>query len=93
MTPVFSELIMFVRASGVTRASFDIALSETLRAMNQVRPFRLVFLPVTPDPLLGEARQKLEGAFDSVTARCLLDCLDSPPIIHSARSPESRWYY
>jgi hypothetical protein len=59
-SPVFSELIILVRASGVTRAPFDVTLFETLRTMNQARPFRLVFLLITPDPLLGEARQKLE---------------------------------
>jgi hypothetical protein len=91
-SPVFSELTILVRASGVTRAPFDVTLFETLRTMNQARPLRLVFLLITPDPLLGEARQKLEGAFDSVATRCLLDFLDSPPIIRSARSPELRWY-
>jgi hypothetical protein len=90
-SPVFSELVIVIEAEGVTRLPSEVMLFETLRTMNGVRPFKLVFLLMVPDVSLGEARQKLGGALDSVNARGALGFLDSPPTIRSARSYKRWW--
>jgi hypothetical protein len=82
---VFSELIIIIGVNVVTSLPSEVRLFETLRRMNGLRPFKLVFLLVDPDSPPGEARRKLEGALDSVAAKGLLDFLDSPPTIRSAQ--------
>jgi hypothetical protein len=78
-SPVFTELVIVIGADGVTHLPSEVMLFETLRTMNGVRPFELVFLLTGPDASLGEAQRKLAGALDSVIARGVLDFLDSPP--------------
>jgi hypothetical protein len=87
-SPVFSELIIIIMANAVTRLPSETPFFETLRTMNDVRPFKLVFLLADPEFFWEEAQRKLAEALDSVTARGLLDFLDSPPIIRSARIRE-----
>jgi hypothetical protein len=82
---VFSELVIIIGVNVVTSLPSEVRLFETLRRMNGLRPFKLVFLLVNTDLLPGEARRKLEGALDSVAAKGLLDFLDSPPTIRSAK--------
>ena len=84
-SPVFSELVIFIGPGAVTDSPWGDPFFETLRTMNGVRSFKLVFFLVAPDLLREEARRKLEGAIDSVTARGLLDFLDSPPTIYNKR--------
>lgn len=55
------------------------AFLETLRTMNGVRPFKLVFL--LEDRYLEGL---LTEALDSMTAKGFLDFLDSPPTIRHA---------
>jgi hypothetical protein len=74
----------------VTGSPSEDLFFETLRTMNGVRPFKLVFLLVAPDQSREEARRKLEGAIDSLAARGLLDFLDSPPTIRSGRNRRTR---
>lgn len=78
---VFSELVIVLRDKEIPGLPLDVTLFEKLRAMKQVRPFKLVFLL---DDLhqVGEKRQrKLVGALDLAKANGLLDFLDFPPII------------
>jgi hypothetical protein len=89
----FSELVILVGATALTSIPPDRGLFDTLRSMNRVKPFRLIFLLLSPDLLLREARRNLEGVLNKVAARGLLDFLDSPPVIRSAQPPEPRWYY
>ena len=56
-------------------------LFEALRAMNDIRPFKLVFLFLVLDRFQEEARRKLAEALDSVAAKGYLDFLDSPPAV------------
>ena len=85
MSPVFSELVIIIGVNVVTSLPSEVPLFETLRRMNGLRPFKLVFLLVDPDLPLGEAQRKLEDALVSVTARGLLDFLDFPPTIRNAQ--------
>jgi hypothetical protein len=82
-SPVFSELVIVIGGHAMSYLRSEILLFETLRTMNQIRPFKLVFLLVT-DLSQEEARWGLEEALDSVAARGLLEFLDSPPIIRNA---------
>ena len=82
-SPVFFEFVIVVGADEATHLPLEIALFETLRTVNEVRPFKLVFLLVALDPFWEEKRRKLAGALDSVTAGGLLNFLDPPPTIRS----------
>ena len=90
-SPVFSELVILIGAKGAAHLPSEVPLFKTLRTMHEVRPFKLVFLLVALDLAREEARKKLEGAIDSVTADGLLDFLDSPPTIRSTRVREQGW--
>jgi hypothetical protein len=90
-SPAFSEFVIVVGADAATYLPSEVALFETLRVMNRVRPFKLVFLLVALDSFRGEARRKLAEALDLVTAGDLLGFLDSPPTIRSGR-PRERWW-
>ena len=84
-SPVFSELVLIIGEDDITDLPSDMALLETLRMMNEVRPFRLVFLfPVLDEFWRGfqwERRRELEEALDSVIAGGSFDFLNSPPSI------------
>ena len=56
--------------------------------MNEVRPFKLVFLLLVPDLLQGEAQRKLAEILDSAVAKGFLDFLDFPPTIRVERLPD-----
>jgi hypothetical protein len=90
-SPVFSELIILIGANDAAYLPTEVPLFRTLRAMNEVRPFKLVFLLVDIDLFQGEARRMVAGALNSVTARGLLDFLDSPPAIRNAQIREQGW--
>jgi len=60
-SPAFSDLVIVFGGDGMSYLPLKVTLSETLRAMNQVRPFKLVFLFEVKDPFHGEARRKSEG--------------------------------
>ena len=81
MSPVFSELVIILGSDETTRLPSDVMLSEALRAMNEIRPFKLVFLFLVLDRFQQEARRKLAEALDSVAANGYLDFLDSPPTV------------
>jgi hypothetical protein len=90
-SPVFSEFIIVIGVDAVAHLPSEVKLFDTLRTMNKVRSFKLVFLLMGPDWSLGDARRKLGEALGSVTARGLLDFHDGPPAIRSARS-RKRWW-
>ena len=85
---VFSELVIVLEGDS-TRLPKEVTLFEVLRAMNGIRPFKLVFLLELPDCLQEEAGRKLVEALDSVTAKGFLDFLDSPPTIR--RTQQLGW--
>ena len=74
----FSELVIAL-GRHETGLPCGLAFFEALRMMNVVRPFKLVFLLEVSCFL--ESRWELKEALVSVTARGLLDFLDSPPTI------------
>lgn len=80
-SPVFSELIFVVWHDQFTRLLSDPTLFETLRTMNEVRPFELVFLLQLPHPLSRDGRRRFELSLETIIAKGLLDFLDSPPVI------------
>ena len=90
-SPVFSELVIIIGAKAVTYLPSDVLLFETLRTMNKIRPFKLVFLLADPDLFWGSVRRKLRRALDCATTGGHLDFLDSPPTIRSTRFPEHGW--
>jgi len=80
---VFSELVVIVRDDSIARLPSDITLFETLHTMNEVRPFKLVFLV----RVLGSAQvaqRKLGEALDQVDEQGFLDFLDFPPTVRWA---------
>jgi len=79
-SPVFSELVIVLAGSDMVYFRWKDTF-RTLRMMNEIKPFKLVFSLEVPDFSWEEARQKLARALDSVTAEGLLDFLGSPPTI------------
>ena len=85
-SPVFSDLVVVV-AGHANYLRQEVKLFDTLRMMNDVRPFKLVFLLEGPSPSQWEVWQ-LEGILKSLTAKGLLDFLNSPPSVRiSERVP------
>ena len=97
-SPVFSELVVVLsgRAVELTRLPNQEVFFQTLRKMNEVRPFELVFLFEGPCSVLRggrwelDARGPLEEALGYVASKGFLDFLDSPPTI--CILPQSRYY-
>jgi len=85
-SPVFSEFVISIARDEIADLHSDITLFETLRAMNGVRPFILVFLLNLRRSPPEEALQVLMKALESANTEGLLDFLDSPPIIRSVRA-------
>ena len=90
-SPVFSELVVVLVDDGTTHLPHEVMLFQTLRKMQRVRPFRLVFLFEGPCLVkrgghweFAEVRQELGQALDDVTSKGFLDFLDSPPTICTA---------
>jgi len=88
-SPVFSELVLVHTSIYVDRIPQEVTLFETLRKMNEVRRFKLVFLVEAENA--RHARRELETALVSVAAKGLLDFLDSPPTIRTARPRYYKW--
>jgi len=86
-SPVFSELII-ATMRWETHLPW-VALFRELRAVNKVRPFKLVFLLEMPN--FYEARRELTEVLDSAVTKAHLDFLDSPPTIRIAQSSQYRW--
>jgi len=80
-SPVFSEIAIVLTEHAANFFSEEALLFETLGKMNEVRPFKLVFLLDVWGSPREEARRKLAGALDLVATKGLLDFLGSPPTI------------
>lgn len=81
-SPTFSELVIPLSlATQWEDLSEEVTFFETLRKMNQVRPFKLVFLFEDAGSHREETRQELVDALDTVIAQGLLDFLDAPPTV------------
>ena len=78
-SPVFSELAVVIENPMAANLRLDLTLFETLGKMNEVRPFKLVFLTVASVFSREKVRWELAEALDFVIAEGLLDFLDSPP--------------
>jgi len=89
-SPVFSELVIVLTSRDVDYLHWG-GLFRTLRAMNEDRPFKLVFFLEGLHFSLGEARRKLARALDSMITKGLFDFLDSSPTIRSTQSPQGEW--
>ena len=87
-SPVFSELIIAI-VRYETHLPWAGTLFRELRAVNEVRPFKLVFLLEMSDS--WEAQQELMEALDSAATKALLDFLDSPPTIRISQTHHYRW--
>jgi len=80
---VFSELVIVLNGEEMSGISSDVTLFETLRTMNELRPFKLVFsFDALSRSVHDEERQRrVTEDLDLVNAKGLLDFLDSPFII------------
>ena len=83
-SPVFSELTVVLAGELAVYMPWKATLFEALRGLNEVRPFKLMFLYEGPYNGLGEARSILARSLDLVVAEGLLDFLGSPPTIRTA---------
>jgi hypothetical protein len=81
---MFSELVLEIMDDEIVYLPLEDALFETLRAMSEIRPFKLVFSLGVSDYCQNHVRQKLEETLGSATQRGLLHFLDSPPVIRRA---------
>lgn len=93
-SPVFSELVVTLVEFWISNVPLHDTLFEILRTMNEVRPFKLVFLAqiaYLPQESWEEVRRKLAEDLDSATSKGLLDFLDSPPTIRTTSYPIPGW--
>ena len=88
-SPTFSELVIVHTGYAMDHLPREVALFETLRKMNEVRRFKLVFLLEVEE--FWDPRRELSKALDSVAAKGLLDFLDSPPTIRTVRPRYCKW--
>ena len=77
-SPVFSELVIVLKGNTIAYLPREVTLFDALRRMNEIRPFKLVFLLDVPE---GEVLRNLVEELDLVTTNGFLDFLDSPPTI------------
>ena len=90
-SPAFSELVLIHSGYGTYFIPQEVALFETLREMNKIRPFKLVFLLGISDVL--DPRGELTEALDLVAAKGRLDFLDSQPTIRTPQTRHDGWDY
>jgi len=89
-SPAFFELVIVI-ADYVAYFPKSVAFFETLRTMNEVRPFKLVFSFEVSGSPQGKVRWKLVEAMEMATAKGTFDFLDSPPTVRIARSRHYGW--
>jgi len=90
-SPVFSELVIVFAGRGISPLPRDTSLFTTLYAMNEIRPFQLVFLLEVSGCSQEEALRELAGVLEPVYVEGLLDFLGSPPVVRSARFRQQGW--
>ena len=80
-SPVFSELVIVLQGVDAIMALLsEVALFQTLSRMNEIRPFKLVFL-LEGMGCLREERLMMEGVIRRVVEESSLDFLASPATI------------
>ena len=87
-SPVFSKLVTIPTAYPTRYLPREVMLFNTLRKMNKVRPFKLVFL-LEVDIDISEVRRELADALELVTVKGLLGFLDSQPTIRNTQACHS----
>jgi len=90
-SPVFSELVIVFAGHGISRLSQDAPLFTTLYTMNQIRPFKLVFLLEILGRSQEEALRELAAVLKPVYAKDLLYFLDFSPVIRCAQFLPQGW--
>jgi len=80
-SPVFSELIIVLGLGDIIHLYQQFTLFHTLRMMNEVRPFKLVFLLEFLCSREEGGRGRSVEALSSVTEKGYFDFLDSTPTI------------
>jgi len=88
-SPVFSELCVVLEGD-MTFLPQNVVPLEALSKMNEIRPFKLVFLVEVLKFFGWGMRRRFERTLDSVIARGLLKSFDSLPVIRWAQ-PRRRW--
>lgn len=85
-SPVFSGLVVVIARNRFARLLSDDTVFVALPAMNEVRPFELVFLVLHSSAfsLSQEARQVFKRNVQLATAKGLFDFLSSPPTLRIA---------
>lgn len=89
-SPAFSELAIVLRRSEVAKIPSEIALFHTLRKMNEIKRFKLIFLLRILDWSQGEQRA-FEEVLESVAAKGLLDFLETPHTIRAEGVTHYQW--
>ena len=79
-SPAFSEFVIVLQYAQRDLLLSDGTLFETLRFMNDIRSFKLVFLLQLPHSPSVEKQQAFKRNVELVTAKGLLDFLACPPI-------------
>lgn len=89
-SPVFSEVVIVITSYAVYLPTGD-TLFKTLREMNEVRPFKLVFLLEASDFHQEQVQRELVEALDVINANNSLNFLTSKPTIRIARPRNYLW--
>jgi len=88
-SPKFSELVIIHTGYAIDHLPEEVAFFETLRKMNEVKRFKLVFLLEVEE--FWDPRLELVKALDSVAAKGLLGFLGSPPTMRTVRPRYCKW--
>ena len=89
---MFHELVIVLKETDIAYLHLEIPMFETLRKMHEVKPFQLVFLLEIWGSSQCEGQRNWGRSLDLVVAKGLLNFLDSPPTIRSARFRRVKWY-
>jgi len=92
-SPVFSELVIVLESDEIVGLHSDVELFETLRRMNEIRPFTLVFLVKAEESCCRQADvlERLEDAIILATVTGLLNFLDSRPVVRITWLSTPEW--
>lgn len=93
-SPVFSEIALDIGDHELARFPVDPGFFRTLRMVNAIRPFKLVFLLDIRKVHPTDVHRRFTKVLETVTAEGLLDFLDSPPITHIRQvlpRPDNGW--
>jgi len=89
-SPVFSELVIVITSYALYLPTED-TLFKTLREMNEVRRFKLVFLLEASDFHQEQVHRELVEALDLISANKSLNFLTSEPTIRIERPRNYLW--